>query len=381
MSIGGRDREQPTTAPASRPEVPANHFTLIDGIRGIAALGIACYHIHRYGPMPRAADEVLPHSVELILEHAWIGVQFFFVIAGFVAAHRLGNVHVSPVIFGHFALRRLVRLGLPYWATVVAVLALNEVAVRWLGDDTLSGRVSWTHAAAQFLFLQDILGYGNISAGMWFVAIDLQFGLLFILLVGIADWMTRFLPRGSSMRGACLLATTVPCALLSAFRFNLDSDNEMWILYFFHMPVFGAIACWALQGRVPRAAFWMYAAAMLLALAIAWRLELALSIVAAVTLYAAGRRGFLSSGMSGAGFQYLGRVSYSLFLIHYPVSWAVLTAGRHLTGDHPLAAVGWLVAALVASLAAAHLLYVLVEAPANRLAHQFQPPRSEATRG
>jgi peptidoglycan/LPS O-acetylase OafA/YrhL len=374
MGPGARERDRdPKTkeiTPASPPPPQEDRFTLIDGIRGIAALGIASYHIHRYGPVPKAADDALPSAVESILDYSWIGVQFFFVIAGFVAAHSLRSIHLTLGRFGNFALRRLVRLGLPYWVTVAAVLAINVVAVR-SGDESLSGRVTWLHAAAQFLFLQDILGLGNISAGLWFVAIDLQFGLLFAALVGIAQWLTPSEP-GGSRRAACLLALTVPLALLSAYRFNLNPDLEMWIHYFFHLPVFGAIAWWALEGRVPRAAFWLYAAAMLLALTVEWRLELAVATVAAVTLYSAGRQGFLRTWLSAAAFQYLGRISYSLFLVHYPVSWIVLKVGHDLTGAHPVAAVGWLLAALAASLGAAHLFYVLVESPARNLAQRMR---------
>jgi peptidoglycan/LPS O-acetylase OafA/YrhL len=284
---------------------------------------------------------------------------------------------VTPATFGNFALRRFVRLGLPYWVIVAAVLALNAIAMR-MGDDSLSGRVTWLHAAAQFLFLQDILALGNVSAGLWFVAIDLQFGLLFAALVGVAHWLTSSDRSRGAREGAGLLAMTVPLALLSAYRFNLNSDNEMWVHYFFHLPVFGAMAWWAIDGRIPRAAFWLYAAAMLLALALAWRLELAIATVAAVTLYAAGRRAFIRTWMSASAFQYLGRISYSLFLVHYPVSWIVLKIGNHLTGAHPAAAVGWLLAALAASLVAAHLFYLLVESPAKNLAQRLRPPARKA---
>ena len=60
--------------------------------------------------------------------------------------------------------------------------------------------------------------------------------------------------------------------------------------------------------------------------------------------------------------QYLGRISYSLFLIHYPTSWLVVVTGASRTGDNATAAVLWMALAVVASIGEAQLMYMYVEA-------------------
>ncbi|RPI82832.1 MAG: hypothetical protein EHM42_09040, partial [Planctomycetaceae bacterium] len=74
--------------------------------------------------------------------------------------------------------------------------------------------------------------------------------------------------------------------------------------------------------------------------------------------------------------QYLGRISYSLYLIHFPVSHVVTTLAERSLGTHPssIASAIALAAALAASIAAAHVLYTFVEGPSVRLAARFRRP-------
>jgi len=71
--------------------------------------------------------------------------------------------------------------------------------------------------------------------------------------------------------------------------------------------------------------------------------------------------------------KYLGRISYSLFLVHYPSGWLVTNLGYHITGDHPHAALLWLALAIPASIGAAHVLHVFVETPTSKLAARLKP--------
>jgi peptidoglycan/LPS O-acetylase OafA/YrhL len=173
----------------------------------------------------------------------------------------------------------------------------------------------------------------------------------------------------------------VPLGLASLFWFNLNDDAYgAWVIYFFHMPLFGAMAWWALEGRIPRALFWAYAAALVGGAAYRWRLgleyqktlDIAVTLTAGVVVYLVGRYGHLGDWFTARPLQYLGRISYSLFLIHYPTSWLVVSAGCHWTGDNATAAVFWMVLALVASIGAAQLMYMFVEAPSLQLVKRFK---------
>ncbi len=44
--------------------------TYIDALRGIAAFSVACYHIMRYGPLPKPARKLIPDVLQFWFDHA-----------------------------------------------------------------------------------------------------------------------------------------------------------------------------------------------------------------------------------------------------------------------------------------------------------------------
>ena len=85
-----------------------------------------------------------------------------------------------------------------------------------------------------------------------------------------------------------------------------------------------------------------------------------------------GRRGHLGDWLTWRPLQYLGRISYSLYLIHYATSWVVVSIGCSLTPNNPKAAVLWMAGGVVASIGAADLFYRCVEAPSLRLVKRLK---------
>jgi peptidoglycan/LPS O-acetylase OafA/YrhL len=103
-------------------------------------------------------------------------------------------------------------------------------------------------------------------------------------------------------------------------------------------------------------------------------MALTAALFAGVSTYAAGLLGKLGTWLNWRVLQYLGRISYSLYLIHFPMSHVVTTLGAWMLGDDPspAAATAWQIVALIFSLMAAHTLYTFVEAPSVRLAARFK---------
>lgn len=387
---------EPTTLLTSAPPAPLR-FAAVDAMRGVGAVAIAAYHIHRYGPLPQAADEILPAVITELVSHGWMAVPMFLVVAGFVTAYALRHERLNLAALILFAVRRGLRLGSPYWAVLLLVLAMSYPAIAWLHDTSLTEPISWQQLLTSVFFLQDILGYGNISRGMWFVCIDMQFGLLVVGLLWVAQSLPFCGPKGSRADALVLSAIFLPLAWLSLFVFGVNEANDMGIHYFFFMPCFGMWAWWTLEGRLPQWQFWVYLAVLLAAVAQRWHAatlagldssaawdelvgfdvpydveKLFMTIVTGVAILGLGRAGHLGDWFRARWLQYLGKISYSLFLIHYPVSWVVITIGYRLTGDRRVAASLWLVLAFVCSVGAAHLLQRFVEGPSLRLVQRLK---------
>src|SRR5260221_5376724 len=91
-----QNRKSPITDLSPASGAAGQRFAFIDALRGIAALGVAAYHIYHYGPLPKAAAAVTPKFLDVALHHGWMGVQIFFVISGVVIAYALRSAPITP---------------------------------------------------------------------------------------------------------------------------------------------------------------------------------------------------------------------------------------------------------------------------------------------
>ena len=200
----------------------------IDALRGIAAFGVACYHIERYTPLKGIAREVLPAALVNLIGHGWCGVQVFFVISGFVIAYSVRQARVTPGYFLNYALRRSVRLDPPYWSTLAFVLLVHATLHLHLGwvspldvPEPYESEVSWKLIGLHVAYLQDICGYGNLSAGIWSLCIEVQFYLLYVGGLGIAQCLPVRERRGPADASPwSYLLVFAPLALFSLFEWN-----------------------------------------------------------------------------------------------------------------------------------------------------------------
>jgi peptidoglycan/LPS O-acetylase OafA/YrhL len=203
----------------------------------------------------------------------------------------------------------------------------------------------------------------------------MQFYLLFCLLLGLAQRLATCLPRREDSKRAVGWASALvffPGALASLWWFNLDHRYENWIVFFFSMFFLGSLVWWTLEGGLPPGVLWAYVILIVARLTCVWGVEIGVALWAAITIYIVGRLSHLTDWLAWGPLQYLGRISYSLYLVHYPVSHVVVWTGHKLTGESPLAACGWTAVAVALSLLAAHVLNVLVEAPTARLAARLK---------
>ncbi len=108
------------------------------------------------------------------------GRASIFRISGFVhvARHVAANLERPPR--GWFIVRRYCRLGLPYLGAIALAVAACASARGWLSESVIGPPPTIARVLAHVVFLQDILGYDSLSAGLWFVCIDFQLGLIYV---------------------------------------------------------------------------------------------------------------------------------------------------------------------------------------------------------
>ena len=349
--------------------LPATRFVFVDGLRGFAALGIVVFHLWWYEPEPVAALQSAHWVFDELLFRIRVGVQILLVISGFVIAYTLRNTWVTPREFVSFVSRRLVRLIPTYWVAIAAVI-LVDTACRELWDlsSPFDGELSWWRIWAHMTFLQDVFGHEALSAGMWTICIEMQFYITAVLGWGIAQRaFTRPIvekPRPSSF---AIMVVFAPVALVSLFHWRTLESTEPWVIHFTWMFFLGMATWWTLDGTLTRGRYWGIVTIAIVNLCYDgdWRYENSMALATSLAIYFAGRRDALHRWLNWNWLQYLGRISYSLYLIHFSVCHLLTTAGWKYFGNTPTSVQASLVLllSLAASIVAAHGLYVLVEAP------------------
>jgi peptidoglycan/LPS O-acetylase OafA/YrhL len=350
-------------------------FAFVDALRGIAALSVAAYHIYRYGPVAKAAARITPAFLDVPLRHGWMGVQVFFVVSGFVIAYTLRSARITPGYLGNFALRCSLRLDPPYWVTILFVLGLYTITTSLFDvqEGLMSEAPTWDQLIAHVCYLQNVLGYTNLSVGFWTLCIEVQFYLLFALTLGFAQRLTAHCSdRAQGAHWLPLLLCFAPLGLMSLFSFSLNGENTDWVIHFFAFFFLGAMIWWTLEDRMPKLAFWALVAAILVRQRISPTLDMTVALIVGVAIYLVIHTGRSERWLRYGWLLRLGTISYSLYLIHYPISWIITTLGYELTGDAPLPAVGWLVLSLAASIGVANALHLAIEAPAMRFSRRFK---------
>lgn len=346
--------------------------SFILALRAFAALTIVWHHFSLYAPLNDWAAPLVGGLLAWLADNGR-ATQVFFVVSGYVAAQGIGSRGGwNPSQLGRFAIQRYCRLGLPYLAIVIAILPIYEFARGWVPDDVLGQPVSVGQFLAHLFLLQDILGYESLSAGLWFVCINFQLGFAYACALVLQQ---RF---GRGGDGIVMLLGWA-ASLYSLFHFNLDPAGACWALYFFPFFFMGILVHRALT-RGGTLGFVLFQGVMLLAMLYVWRWRVIVTMVFGMLLFIAGRSGMGRHWSRSSLIARIGKISYSLFLIHFPVLVLVGALWARLGWNSPAAATAGLLVAFGGSLLAANLFHHWVETPAALLAKRFRKPEQVAER-
>ncbi|MBQ0959579.1 acyltransferase family protein [Ideonella sp. 4Y11] len=345
-----------------RPALP-----LPDWLRAIASQLIIAHHLAWYGPLAVSATALWPGLFGSLQSHGRLAVQVFLVVAGYLAARGLAPSPFArsgpgPAEWAGLVWQRYWRLARPYGVALLAALAAAGFARAFGSDPDTPAAPSAPALLANLFFLQDLLGVPALSAGFWYVAIDLQLFALFAALVALR----RIGRTGSALNRAMRVGSvlgTVGLMLASMLWLNLDSLLDAWAPYFFAAYGLGVAACW-IHAQPRRTALLLALAALVAAaLVLDWRERLAVAGLTALLLawQPAGER--LARHAWHPMMRWLARVSYGSFLLHYPLLLLVGTAVDRVWPDQPLPAALALVLTWALSLGAGWAVHRWVERP------------------
>jgi peptidoglycan/LPS O-acetylase OafA/YrhL len=328
---------------SERPAPALGRWPALDGIRGIAIVLVVLVH---------SGNSLWPAASSWLAKNGPLGVHLFFVLSGFLITTLLLTEHrrTGGIRLGDFAARRARRL-LP---AVLALLGVMGV-VAALGDRlrvatvassaiyVLTFTSNWAMRGHSLPFVNDLTGGGGMVTEVihtWSLAIEAQFYAVW----AVALWAaTR---AGWSLRRIAV-ATTAVVVVIAVARAVAYARGTPWLTLYIttwsrlDAPLVGSVVAIAFVagwlGRLDRR--WLVAVGSLgLAAFVA---------VAFVTNFAIGAMPFgLYTGLAACAaaavaavvivpearlarllavrpLVWLGTVSYSLYIWHYGIFWAI----------------------------------------------------------
>ena len=311
----------------------------IHALRGLASFWVCWFHLTRGG-------EAFPTWGPLRASgsNGWLGVEMFFVISGFIIPYVLHKSRYTLGDFKNFALKRLVRLEPPYLVSIGLILLLNYASTL---SSLYKGPPFGVNVPQLLLHLGYLIPFSRyiwINDAFWTLAIEFQYYLLLGLLF-------PFLMKNRAMGILLTVLLMIAACAIGTYKVVI----RWFFLFFMGFLTFRRYA------GLDR-----------------WPLSLLLLAVGFIgCCYTVGTSAAIAGIFAvwfilffkyhNFAFEFLGNVSYSLYLIHIPTGGRVINLGSRFAVSE-LSQVAVVFLALGVSLTCAWLLYRFVEKPAQEWA-------------
>jgi len=370
---------QRTLDAAAAAAPPGSRIPELDGLRGLASLVVLVAHY--FGEVDHGFRG---------FTLAWVGVDMFFVLSGFLIGGILLDHRGEPHYFSTFYIRRAFRIFPIYYVTITLVLLLTAAASSGVGpawiDPTLSPVAYYTYTQN---LVQAWLGSDPNSwlLPTWTLSVEEQFYLLLPAIIYLVP------PRHLAAAMAALILSATGCRALLAGGGPDDLAIHVLLPCRWDLLFFGVAAAWlrrnpglwalAVAQYGGRLKTLVLASALTIPVLFLCDRRFGLRLFDVVGLFFVGSccAGFLLLIVGGSpeGWRFrsatlrrCGALSYGLYLIHQPVAGmlhGLILGGRPDVETLPQLLVTLL--ALASSLGLAWLSWTYLERPLLHIGHRW----------
>ena len=307
-------------------------------LRAMAALGVCFVHIQM------GTDLKVNALIDYIFMSGQQGVAVFFVISGFILPYSLYKKHYQLNGFFNFLLKRSVRVDPPYWFCIILLFILIPLPL-----SALSFKDILYHLTYAVPFINGAHWYNDI---FWTLSIEFQFYILLGLLYPIFNKLPYYITI------SLLIIVSVLC-IKYTYRGIIISN-----VYQF---VFGYIAFMAYTHIVDRKKF------IVILISFTIYILFAKSIVSAmIPAFTVLFIMLYKSNVKVPVVNFIGNISYSLYLVHFPVTvfvYRLLSAFTH-------SPVILFIACLLSAILFAYIFNIVIEKPALKLSKRISLHKS-----
>lgn len=217
-----------------------NRNTLLDGLRGLLSLIVMLNHSFLVVAIPSYADvwgqnyfayfdlSSKIQQIMMILGNGGAAVSMFFVLSGFVLNYSLGEISWNPKSYIYFLFKRLLRLYPAFFFTITLISIF-----RWLGFDyrQFPHASTWYHWWMNFkldgleYFLNTIFVHINLGGVTW----TLRVIVIFSFLAPMFYWLSQKLPAIANLIFVAALI------YLSFGVLNIPGFRDLRYMYMFYL--------------------------------------------------------------------------------------------------------------------------------------------------
>lgn len=320
------------------------YLTSVKLIRGIAALAVCLFHF------TKGFIAKVPVS-DILMPYAWVGVEIFFVISGFVIPYAVLGLPFKAKHYGGYLLKRLVRIEPAYLTSIAIILILNYLSSLFTIYNGDPFALSTHNILLHLGYLVDFFDGTWLNPVYWTLAIEFQYYLLIGFLLILWNRNNKMLTIIS---------------LLAFFALSFWPQNDIKFFKYTDIFTIGIVCAFYKKEYIERLHYLILVAILGVVIYLHHAYVIALLSVGASLGIA-----FLDSIKNFKWLIFFGNISYSLYLIHIPIGGRVINLGRRL---EPTIAMQVLIVmvAVVVSVFVAWLFYIFIEKPSHRWSRQIR---------
>jgi peptidoglycan/LPS O-acetylase OafA/YrhL len=293
------------------------HFEILDGLRGVAAIAIVVFHFMEIVYLPE----------KNFIAHGFLAVDFFFCLSGFVIAYayddRIGKMGLSA-----FFKSRLIRLHpMVIAGTVLGLIAFLFNPFTSIPEGYTTGKIAMIFFATLLMIPNPVMAdrYFNVfglNAPAWSLFWEYIANIIYALVLYRLKRVFLLVLAAIAAITLCYVSHSANGSLLGGWAGENFWDGGARIAYSFLAGMLIFRFNWIIKNKL---GFLGLSALLLLAFLVPhselnWLTQLLVVLVYFPLLVAIGAGANLSQSLK-AICVFLGKLSYPLYMTHYAVMW------------------------------------------------------------
>jgi peptidoglycan/LPS O-acetylase OafA/YrhL len=330
---------------------PKIFVDVIESMRGIAALGVVCYHF-THGTIP----SMVPNSLSSYFIWARMGIPAFFIISGFVIPYAMYSAGYTLRDAGRFMLKRLVRMAPPAWCALALIFVFYYGALAYKGS-AIEG-MTWPGVApktiiANLFFSFNLFEVKRFIEIFWTLEVELHF---YIFIAITLPFIIKH-SKNQFLLSLFFIALTTTY-YIDPVKYIFFGNNAFFIM---------GILLFLYRMKLITRNYFAYATGSMLMLSfIQTGLSYAAASLISILIIAFVR-------FNNPVTDFLGMISYSLYITHHISGTASELFLRNLYGPDPSEPLKVLMFCIYLAIAIsfAYIFYMLIEKPSLALSKKI----------